>query len=66
MAINWVKFNGKYYHFFGKDGAERRSTWVQYNSKWYYVNSKGRRVQNAWVTIDGKRYHFNKNGVWDK
>ena len=42
--------------------AAKQTGWVQKNGYWYYYNVNGNVVRNQWLTIDGKRYHFDKAG----
>jgi len=38
--------------------------WVKSGSAWYYLKEDGKMAKDEILTIDGKPYKFDANGVW--
>ena len=53
----WV--NGMYY----KNNVVQKYTWVD---KKYFTDKNGKKISNKVLTISGKKYAFNKSGVYQK
>jgi glucan-binding YG repeat protein len=63
MATGWKKLNDIWYYF--KDsGAMAVKEWVKSGSAWYYLKDDGQMAKDEILTIDGKPYKFDSNGVW--
>ncbi|MDO5338366.1 MAG: transglutaminase domain-containing protein [Eubacteriales bacterium] len=58
----WIKYNGVYNYCMPSTGAVATNAWITYKDKIYYVGSTGVRVTGL-VTIGGKKYYFQSNGV---
>lgn len=74
MVTGWLLIDGLYYYFNPKEGASNhiaglaggqmvRSHWVAGGSKWYYVKESGVMAKSESLTINGKTYNFDSNGV---
>ena len=74
MVTGWLLIDGLYYYFNPKDGASNhisglaggqmvRSHWVAGGTKWYYVKESGVMAKSESLTINGKLYNFDSNGV---
>ena len=61
MATGWLELNGKWYYF---ASGVMATGWQKIGSNWYYFQSSGVMVSNTTMTIDGKPYTFDANGVW--
>ena len=61
MAIGWLKV-GKEWYYFNSDG-KMRVGWLKYNGKWYCLHTDGHMLRDSTWKINGKYYHFDKNGV---
>ena len=42
--------------------ADAKNQWIKEGSKWWYRHADGSYTKNDWEYIDGKWYHFDKNG----
>lgn len=68
MKMNWLYWKNKWYYLNPEgntDGApvgSMKTGWLLYKSNWYYLLSSGEMVTGT-VTIDGKRYTFNSQGI---
>ncbi len=62
MQTSWIKINGKWYYLNGS--GIMQTGWIKLNGRWYYLLSSGEMVSGKTVTISGKKYTFNSNGVW--
>ncbi len=53
-------------YYIGSDGVMVAGKWLQITDRdgtyWYYFNETGKRVQDKWMTIAGKKYHFDEDG----
>lgn len=62
MAANeWVKG----YYWINKDGTwtyKYKASWKKSGSKWWFADTSGWYAKNTSITIDGKRYTFDKSG----
>lgn len=74
MVTGWLLIDGLYYYFNPKDGSKYhiaglaggqmvRSHWIADGSKWYYVKESGVMAKSESLTINGKLYNFDSNGV---
>jgi glucan-binding YG repeat protein len=52
--------------YFDEDGVLAVKKWVTYNNKKYYMNSSGYAVKSRFLTLSGKTYYFDKDGVMYK
>lgn len=55
---------GKWYYL--NASGVMQTGWIKLNGKWYYLKSSGEMISGEKVTIGGKSYTFNSNGVWIK
>ena len=63
MVIGWYQFDDVWYYF--KDsGAMAVKEWVKSGNAWYYLKEDGQMAKDEILTIDGKPYKFDSNGVW--
>ena len=63
MATGWKQIDNIWYYF--KDsGAMTVKEWVKSGSAWYYLKEDGQMAKDEILTIDGKPYKFDANGVW--
>lgn len=62
METGWKKSGAKWYYL-GDSGA-MTTGWKQVGANWYYFKADGTMVANETLTISGKTYKFNTNGVW--
>ena len=62
MAANeWVKG----YYWINKDGTwtyKYKASWKKSGSKWWFGDTSGWYAKNTTITIDGKKYTFDKSG----
>lgn len=68
MQTGWVntsKGPDTDWHYFNSDGTMHRG-WLLYNNNWYYINDITKTITIGNRTIDGKSYHFNKDGILDQ
>ena len=63
MVTGWKQI-GDIWHFFKDSGAMAVKEWVQSGSAWYYLKEDGWMAKDEILTIDGKPYRFDANGVW--
>lgn len=74
MATGWRLIDNLYYYFNPKDGASNhiaglaggqmvRSHWVASGTNWYYVKESGIMAKSETLTINGKSYNFDSNGI---
>ena len=61
LATGWKTISGSTYYF-GSDGI-MHTEWSKINNHWYYFGTNGKMVFNTTMTINGKQYTFDKNGV---
>jgi glucan-binding YG repeat protein len=52
-----------YIRYFDEDGVLAVRKWVTYNNKTYYMNSAGYAVKSQFLTLSGKTYYFDQEGV---
>lgn len=64
-AIGGYRKNG-YVYFFNDLGIMQKSYLRDADSTKYYYDYEGRRVENRWITVKGKRYYFTENGKMAK
>lgn len=64
MVTGWQKISGKWYYL--NASGVMQTGWIKLNGKWYYLKSSGEMISGEKVTIGGKSYTFNSNGVWIK
>ena len=64
MQKGWQKISGKWYYL--NASGVMQTGWIKLNGKWYYLKSSGEMISGEKVTIGGKSYTFNSNGVWIK
>ena len=63
MVTGWKQLDNIWYYF--KDsGAMAVKEWVKSGSAWYYLKEDGQMAKDEILTIDGKPYKFDANGVW--
>jgi len=62
MAANeWVKG----YYWINKDGTwtyKYKASWKKSGKKWWFGDTSGWYAKNTTITINGKRYTFDKSG----
>lgn len=48
-----------------EDGSQARNEWIKEETGWYYVKKNGVAAteDDGWVTVEGKRYRFDAEGV---
>jgi len=63
MATGWKQIDDVWY-FFKDSGARAEKEWVKSGSAWYYLKEEGEMAKDEILTIDGKPYKFDANGVW--
>ena len=63
MVTGWKKIDDVWF-FFKDSGAMAVKEWVQSGSAWYYLKEDGQMAKDEILTIDGKPYKFDANGVW--
>lgn len=74
MSTGWIEVSGVDYYMnpangqSGHDanlpgGQMTRSKWVAGGSKWYYIKESGAMAKSESVTVNGKKYNFDSNGV---
>jgi len=63
MVTGWYQFNDIWYYF-KADGARAEKEWVKSGNSWYYLKEGGQMAKDEILTIDGKPYKFDANGVW--
>jgi lactocepin len=61
MVTGWQDIDGNRYHF-GAYGAMTIG-WLKDNNNWYYLQDDGIMAANTSLTINGKVYNFDANGV---
>ena len=61
MKTGWQKISGKWYYF-ASSGA-MQTGWLNQSGKWYWLGTDGSMVYSTGVTISGKTYYFDLNGV---
>ena len=61
LATGWVKDHGSWYYL-KQDGA-MKTGWEGEGSTWYYLGEDGAMAADTDVTVDGKTYHFDANGL---
>ncbi len=62
MQTGWEKIGNNWYYFM-KTGA-MKTGWLKYGGSWYYLYpSSGKMAHDTTVTIDGKKYNFNSDGI---
>ncbi len=55
-SIGWIWLNS--------NGSMTKSQWLKDGKYWYYLDANGYMVAGKTITIEGKKYTFNSNGVW--
>ena len=47
------------------DGKPATKQWLfdQTHQKWFYLKEDGQRAENGWLTVAGKDYYFDANGI---
>jgi len=63
MVTGWKQIENNWF-FFNDSGALAVKEWVKSGSAWYYLKEDGRMAKDEILTIDGKPYRFDANGVW--
>ena len=63
MVTGWKQIDDIWY-FFKDSGAMAVKEWVKSGSAWYYLKEDGEMAKDEILTIDGKPYRFDANGVW--
>ncbi len=61
MRTGW-QFLGSNWYYFSADGA-MQTGWLQADGHWYYLKRSGAMAWNETLTINGKRYSFDTEGV---
>ena len=61
MATGWKQISGKWYYF--NNSGVMQTGWQKISGKWYWFESGGAMIASTDKTINGKTYHFDKNGV---
>ena len=61
-ANAWFK-SGSAWYYFGSNGIMKTNAWQKTGSAWYYLQADGTMAVNKTLTISGKKYTFDKNGV---
>ncbi|MBQ7989929.1 MAG: hypothetical protein IJ251_02625 [Oscillospiraceae bacterium] len=54
---------GKKTYFFGEDGI-MKTGWLKDGESYYYLRSDGSKAADTTLTIDGKKYSFDKKGIY--
>lgn len=62
METGWTKVEGKWYYLDPTNG-DMKTGWLQDKGEWYYLASNGVMYCDCNVTIDGKEYSFNEDGI---
>ena len=68
MQTGWVKVRENYsdhWYYMNRDGS-MYTGWLKSGGSWYYLKNSGVMCQSETYNINGKNYHFNNNGVWDR
>lgn len=63
LYTGWRKYKGKLYYFEKQTGGMLKDRWINKGSNRYYLSPNGYAYRNTRVTIDGKKYSFNKDGI---
>ena len=63
MKTGWLQ-DGDNWFYFKDSGAMAVKEWVKSGSAWYYLKEDGKMAKDEILTIDGKPYKFDANGVW--
>ena len=72
MLTGWQNINGKNYYFTPSGAWDGQSSDNQDNTPgkqlndyghWYFIKSNGKRAKLEWLTINGKKYYFDINGI---
>lgn len=70
MKTGWQDWKGSRYYLRSKEepiGSMMVGSWLKYNGKYYYLKPKtGKMARNTTLTINGKKYKFDNNGVYYK
>ena len=61
MVTGWQRVFGSW-HYYDDDGA-MHTGWLQSGGKWYYFTENGTMAVDCQLTIDGRVYTFDANGV---
>ena len=61
MQTGWKQVNGDWYYF--ENSGAMKTGWCYSSGSWYYLQSDGSMAYSKSLTIDGKVYNFDKNGV---
>ena len=70
VRSSWVEYEGDWYYI-TSSGEKAVSQWrytapaedEDEEEEWYYLQASGRRVEGKKMTIDGKTYYFDSDGV---
>lgn len=72
MLTGWQNINGKNYYFTPSGAWDDQSSdnqdntpgkWLNDYGHWYFIKSNGKRAKLEWLTINGKKYYFDINGI---
>jgi glucan-binding YG repeat protein len=62
MQTGWFRANGSWYCT--NDDGSMKTGWAYSSDGWSYLDEvSGKMKKNEWVTVDGKSYYFNINGI---
>ena len=61
MKTGWQKVGSSWYYF-ASSGA-MQTGWLNLSGKWYWLGTDGSMASSSGVTINGKTYYFDSNGV---
>ena len=61
MVTGWQKISNKWYYF--ESSGVMHTGWLKLSSKWFWFDSNGVMAADCTITIGGKSYSFDINGV---
>lgn len=62
MQTGWFRADGNWYCT--NDDGSMKTGWAESKDGWCYLDeTSGKMKKNEWVTIEGKKYYFNINGI---
>lgn len=62
MQIGWFRNDGNWYY--SNDDGSMKTGWAWSEDGYSYLDeATGKMKKNEWVTVDGKTYYFNVNGI---
>jgi len=61
MKTGWQKIGGSWYYF--ASSGVMQTGWLNLSGKWYWLGTAGSMAYSTGVTIKGKTYYFDSNGI---